>query len=169
MVFPVLMYRCESWTIKKTVPKNWGFQAVVLKKTLESPLDSKENKPVHPKGNQPWIFIHWKDWNWSSNTLATWCEEPTYFIKDRRRRGQQRMRWLNGITDSINMTLSKYRDIAKDRAAWHVAVRGVTKNQTWLSDWTTAKGDRIKNFTLFQRPSYLMIPILLCVCLVWVF
>ena len=50
--------------------------------------------------------------------------------ENRRRRGQQRMRWLNGITDSINMTLSKYRDIAKDRAAWHVAVRGVTKNQT---------------------------------------
>ena len=57
MVFPVVMYGCESWTIKKAVPKNWCFWTVVLEKTLESPLDCKEIQPVHPKGNQSWIFI----------------------------------------------------------------------------------------------------------------
>ena len=62
MVFPVVMYRCESWTIKKGwMLKNWSFQTVVLEKTLESPLDTKERKPVHPKGNQPWIFIERTD------------------------------------------------------------------------------------------------------------
>ena len=67
----------EGW-----VPKNWCFQTVVLEKTLESPLDSKEIKPVNSKGNQPWILnIHWKDWIWSrsSNTLTTWCKEPTHW------------------------------------------------------------------------------------------
>ena len=57
IVFAVVLYRCESWTIKKTEPKNWCFRTVVLEKTLESPLDCKEIKPVHPKGNQSWIFI----------------------------------------------------------------------------------------------------------------
>ena len=60
-------------------PKNWCFWTVVLEKTLESPLDSKEIQPVHPKGNQSWIFIHWKDWcwSWNPNNLATWCKELT--------------------------------------------------------------------------------------------
>ena len=75
MVFPVVMYGCESWTIKKNwAPKNWCFWTVVSEKTLESPLDCKEIQPVHPKGNQSWIFIG----SWNSNTLATWCEEPTH-------------------------------------------------------------------------------------------
>ena len=64
----------ESWT-----PKNWCFRTVVLEKTLESPLNCKEITPVNPKGNQSWIFIHWKDWCWSSNTLATWCKELTHW------------------------------------------------------------------------------------------
>ena len=66
----------ESWA-----PKIWYFWTVVLEKTLESPLDSKEIQPVHPKGNQSWIVSHWKDWcwSWSSNTLATWCEELTHW------------------------------------------------------------------------------------------
>ena len=66
----------ESWA-----PKNWCLWTVVLEKTVESPLDCKEIQPVHPKGDQPWIFIHWKDWccwSWNSNTLATWCEERTH-------------------------------------------------------------------------------------------
>ena len=62
----------ESWALR-----NWYFWILVLEKTLESPLDCKEIQPVHPKGNQSWFHIHWKDWCWSSNTLATWCEEPT--------------------------------------------------------------------------------------------
>ena len=64
----------ESWA-----PKNWCFWIVVLEKTLESPLEYQEIQPVHPKGNQSWIFTHWKDWCWSSNTLATWCKELTHW------------------------------------------------------------------------------------------
>ena len=65
-------------SLKRLMPKNWCFQNVVLEKTLESPLDSKEIKAVNPKGNH-WISFHWKDWCWSSNTLATWCKQPTYW------------------------------------------------------------------------------------------
>ena len=78
MVFPVVTYGCENWTIKKAECQNWCFWTVVLGKTLESSLNCKEIKPVHSKGNQSWI--HWKDWcwSWSSNTLATWCKELTH-------------------------------------------------------------------------------------------
>ena len=76
VIFPIVMYRCVSWTIKKAEHlKSWCFWTVVLDKTLESPLDSKEVRPVNPKGNQlSNLNIHWKDscWSWSSNTLATW-------------------------------------------------------------------------------------------------
>ena len=78
MIFPVVMHRCESWTHEEgRAPKNWCFRIVMLEKTLESPLDSKEIKPVNSKKSP--LNIHWKDccWNWSSNTLATWCEELT--------------------------------------------------------------------------------------------
>ena len=76
MVFQVVMYRCQSWTIKKT--EHWRcFWTVVLEKTLESPLDCKEIKLVHPKGNQSMNENQWEDWCWNSNTLATWCEELT--------------------------------------------------------------------------------------------
>ena len=115
--------------------KNWCFQTMVLEKTLESPLDSKEKSTLN---------IHWKDWcwNWSSNTLATWCKELTHWkrpwywemIEARRRRGRQRMRWLDSIIYSMDMSLSKLREIVKDRKAWYTAVHGVTKNQ---NDWTT--------------------------------
>ena len=93
------------------------------------------------------LNIHWKDWrwSWSSNTLAVWCKESTYWkktlllgkIEGKRRRGWQRMRRLDGITDSVDMSLSKLQQIVKDRKAWCTAVQGVTERQTWFSDWTT--------------------------------
>ena len=81
IVFPLVMYECESWTIKKAECWRWCFQTVMVEKTLESPLDSKKIKSIRfPKGNQSWIFIGMAEcWSWSSNILATWCEEPTYF------------------------------------------------------------------------------------------
>ena len=105
----------EGWA-----PKNRGFQIVVLEKTPESPLDNKEIKPVNPKGNQPWIFTGRTDAE-ALILWLTWCKEKILGktlmlakIKGRRRRGQQRMRWLNGVTDSTDTSLSKLQEIVKD-------------------------------------------------------
>ena len=127
------------------VPKNWCFWTVVLEKTRESPLGCKEIKPVHPKGNQSWIFIHWEDWCWSwsfghlmrkANSL-----EKTLMvgkIEGKKRRGWQKTRRLDGITDSVDVILSKFREMVKDREAWGTTVHGIAKSWTLLSDWTTA-------------------------------
>ena len=142
MVFPVVMYGCESWIIKEGwVMKNWCFRIVVLKKSLESPLDFKEIKSVNLKGNQPWIFIGKTCWSWRFNTSATWWEEVIYWKRPWRRARLEAKEgggkeW-DSISNSTDRNLSKLWETVEQRGAWCAAVHGVTKSQTGLSNWTT--------------------------------
>ena len=130
----------EGWVLK-----NWCFWTVVQEKTLESPLDRKDIKLVNTKGNQSWIFIGRADVEaeapvfWSPDAKADSLENTMMLgkIESKKRRGRQRMWWLDGITDSMEMNLSKPQDRVKGREAWCAAVHGVAKSQTWLSNWTT--------------------------------
>ena len=141
MVFLVIMYGCESWTIKKAEHQRIDSSALwCWRRLLRVPWTARRsNQLILMEINLEYSYKDWC-WSWSSKTLSTWCGEPTHWkrlmgkIEGRKRRGLQRMRWLDSITDWIDMNLSTLWEIVKARKAWGAAVHGVRKSQTQLTD-----------------------------------
>ena len=151
------MYGCESWTMKKAECQRLMLSNCGAEMSLESPLNSKEIKPVNPKGNQPWIFIGRTDAEaeapilWPPDGKSWLIGKDPDAEKDwgQEEKAWHRMRWLDSITKSMGMNLRKLKEVAKDREMSHAVIQGVTKSRAQLSDWTRATGVQAKIVSLF--------------------